>query len=472
MIEKNKLRHLLLACKKEELPGLRRFVSSPYFNRQPELIGAMDYLSALWPDFDPDKMTKELIYQSAYPGQPFDAKQYRYLSSDLGRLIEQFWATERWQKSTRQPQIMAMAVASERGLEKTYQKINRALEHTLSANTATSTEQGLYERMIWSDNIEKHFGRTLERKYHNNVQNTNDYLDQYYFLEKLKLACIMEDRKSVIAGNYESRISEAWVSHLLANDCFGQPAIQLYYRVWLTLNDADNESYYHQLRDRLLTAIDQIELNYLRIVYQLVINYCARKIRQGKDEFIAEALHLYQRGLEQRILLNNGELSPWAFTNIVKLAMRLKRYDWGETFIHENAPLLPEAFRDNALHYNLAELFYYTHRRDEALQHLNQVAFSDLNYYLGARVMLSKIYYEQHDEEPLLSLMAAFIIFLKRNKEISATLKQTYLNYCEILLLLVKKQPRRLAGLDERINQTQPLTDRQWLLEQFQKIKF
>ena len=158
------------------------------------------------------------------------------------------------------------------------------------------------------------------------------------------------------------------------------------------------------------------------------------------------------------------------FTNIVKLSLRLKRYEWVEPFIREYAPQLPVAFRENALHYNLAELFYYTHRNDDAQQHLIKVAYSDLNYYLGARVMLAKIYYESGHTEPLLSLIAAFMIFLKRNKQISADLKQTYLNFCDILFQLTRPHPKKMVLLGETIRNTSLLTDRSWLMAQYEGL--
>ncbi len=466
MHEKNKLPALLKACKKEELAQLKRFVGSAYFNRQPELSVLLDYLISLWPTFAMVHMGKENLFQVAYPDRAFDQKQYRYLTSALGRLIEQFWAVERWQQSTNQPQLLTMAVASERGVDKTYRKMNRSLTVALGNEQTLAESPLLLDRLHWSDNLEKHFGRSRERRYNDNLQRTSDYLDRYYFLEKLKVVCTMLDRKAIVAGDYEPHISAAWVSHLLAFNCFDKPILQLYYKVWQALHEEQDESHFWTLRDVLSRPVSEVPQSDLNTIYQILINYCARKIRQGKEPFIAEALNLYQTGLERKILLTDGELSPWAFTNIVKLAMRLHRYDWGEAFIRTNAPLLSEDFRANALHYNLAELYYYTHRHDEAMTHLNQVAYSDLNYYLGARVLLAKIYYEHHDEDPLLSLMASFMIFLKRNRQISADLKQTYLNFCDVLLALVKKHPKRLATLSDRIGDTKLLTDRPWLLEQ------
>jgi hypothetical protein len=471
MSEKKKLIALLRACDKKELAALRRFVASPYFNQRASLVDLLDYLLPLWPDFPAASLQPVIVFEKIYPNQAFNDKAFRYLSSGLGQLVEQFWAIERWQTSGQQPQLALLAAASERGVEKTYQKITRKLDLSLQQTESnTRLSDALLERIHWLDTADKHFVRSRTRRYDGHLQQVGDGLDRYYFFEKLKNACTMLDRQTIVAGQYHTHLSEHWMNHLQQQAYFGDPTIRLYFQVFKTLTQEDTETLFEDLRDLLMHSVRTIPMGEISDIFQLCINYCARKIRKGRDRFVEEALNLYQWGLDQMVLLSEGQLSPWAYTNIIKLAMRLRRYEWGEYFLHQFAPQLPPEFRDNALHYNLAELLYYTRRFDDAMLHLNQVAFNDLNYYLGARVMLAKIYYDKQEQEPLLSLLAAFTIFLKRNKEISSEIKQTYLNFCDILLQLVRRHPRRLLKLAEQIDTTPLLTDRQWLMDQLVRL--
>jgi hypothetical protein len=189
-------------------------------------------------------------------------------------------------------------------------------------------------------------------------------------------------------------------------------------------------------------------------------------MRKGTAGFDAEALDLYVEGLEQQVLLDGDTLSPWTFNNVVKLALRLKRFDWINGFMSAYEAQLPEAFREDVLHYNRAELYYATNALQKAQSALLQVSYSDLNYYLGARVLLAKIYYEMEEIEPLLSLLAAFMIFLKRNRNISNDIRQTCLNFCNILFKIVKRKPGTTDKIRQRIQSTPLLTERQWLLAQ------
>ena len=468
-MQHSKMLAALKACQKKELDSLRRFVASPYFNRQPELERALNFLLPHWPAFEGTARDKKAIYKAAFPNADFDEKQFRYLSSGLGQLVEQFWAVEKWRQTTWEKDLTLLKSAFERGAEKSYRKTNRRLEASLQEAQPTADSRFFLTQVQWFETAQQQFFRSRERRFDESIQRQSDSLDRYYFLEKLKFACAMLDRQGVVAGEYRPRVSAAWVQHLLEQDCFGEPLIRLYYDLWRALKTEDDPSIFFAVRDRLSGDISGIPMGELLIVYHACINYCARKIRHGEDAYVTIALDLYIAALECGALLSDGDLSPWAFTNIVKLSMRLQRYAWGENFIRQYAPLLPATFRDNAMHFNLAELFYYTGRSDDAMGHLMQVAFSDLNYYLGARVLLAKIYYENGDEEPLISLLAAFTIFLKRNREISADLKQTYLNFCDLLLRLVSRSPRKTANLGDKIRETPLLAERKWLLEHLEE---
>ena len=226
------------------------------------------------------------------------------------------------------------------------------------------------------------------------------------------------------------------------------------------------ESHFHQLRQLINELSGKISKQVMRSAMLAAINYCARSIRRGLTSFVEPALNLYLKGLEDKVLFDEGVLSPWTFNNVVKLALRLERFSWIESFMQTYQSFLPETFRSDALHYNQAELYYYTNRYQDAQKALLQVPYTDLNFYLGARVLLAKIYYETDETESLLSLLAAFQIFLKRNKDISLNIKKTYLHFCEILYQIVRGRSSHLPTLEQRIKTTSLLTDRDWLLRQ------
>lgn len=463
-MRKSKLIELLRTFSGREMQDFRDFVASPYFNRKEELRSMLDLLSVHAPDFSSAGLRKKKFYAGLFPRQAYDDKHLRYLMSDLLKLAEHFLIISRYEAGEEQRQLDLMQCFLERKLEKHYRQQSRKTKKSLSSRKKTDVAL-FYQQLTFSDLGEQKFSQKRIRQYDPNIQYASESLDRFYFLKKLKYTCGMLDRQSILQGEYQADFSEALARHLLERDFFGQPILRIYYTILQALREGDNDRHFQRLKSLIAGATEQITLADLREIYGFGINYCARKIRQGEEAYVAEALQLYREGIGREILVQDGVLSPWTFTNVVKLALRLRQYDWIEQFIRENAPKLPEAFRENALHYNLAELHYYTQAYEKAMDHLNQVRFSDLNYHLGARVMLAKIYYETREENALLSLLAAFTVFLKRNKKISNDLKKTYLNFCHFLFQLIRRKRQRLSKLREEIDQTELLTDRAWLLQ-------
>jgi len=200
-------------------------------------------------------------------------------------------------------------------------------------------------------------------------------------------------------------------------------------------------------------------------VYISALNYCIRKIRKGDRQYAEEALQLYMEAIEKQLLFENGKLSQWVYKNIVDLALGLKQYDWIEDFIYRYNQYLDEPFQENALYYNLANLYW--HRRDfnQAMDFLNRIQFTEIYYAFGAREMLIKIYYELNEIEPLTSQLAAFSLYLKRNKSVSKNIKANYINFCAFMHKILRLKPEHKASLLQAIRTSRQLTGRSWLIE-------
>jgi Skp family chaperone for outer membrane proteins len=467
-MQKNKLIIALKKLKPEETAAFRDFVASPYYNKRVVLLDLLDHLLTFAPAFSGEGIGKEQVFQAIFPDEPYNDKQLRYHLSWLNKLLEQFWLVQRQAVQEEHNLVVLMETLSERGLEKHYRQQDRKLQQLLDCVEAPDASH-FRHRQEWAETRERHFQRQRLRRFNEDLQDAADALDRYYFLEKMKYACAMLDRQAILQGAYNVNITPEWLEYIKGQDYFGLPLLKLYVDIFRALSDEGQEYHFDALLGELDTISKAVPTDRLREIYFMAINYCARKIRQGQERYVEEALSLYTKGIERRILMEQDNLSPWTFTNVVKLALRLKRYQWIEQFIAQKGKLLPEAFQENALHYNYAELYYYTKSYEKAQEHLMQVAYSDLNYYLGARTMLAKIYYEQDEEEALLSLIAAFTIFLKRNKQVSTAIKETFLNFCDLLYQLVRREGRKLEGLEKRIAGTELLTDRAWLLKAWQQ---
>jgi len=450
---------------KYELNRLLKFAESSYFCTQDAVRQGLNYLSAQWADLDSETCSKAAIFTAVFPGEAYEDKRLRYLLSDTCRVVEQFWTGEQFRKKAPRQELEVLTALSTRGLNKLYDQRAEQWRQQQAAQGITEPADYYFDYAFAAEE-ELHFERQRVRKFDLRIQQAATELDRFYFLQQLTYACGMLDRQTILRGEYDLPISDHWLRHLEAHQFFDDAHIELYYVIYQMQCHETIEDHFHQLRQLIDDLSGKISKQVMRSAMLAAINYCARSIRRGLTSFLEPALNLYRKGIEDKVLFDEGVLSPWTFNNVVKLALRLERFSWIESFMQTYQSFLPESFRSDALYYNQAELYYYTHRYQDAQQALLEVSYTDLNFYLGARVLLAKIYYETEETESLLSLLAAFQIFLKRNKDISLNIKKTYLHFCEILYQIVRGRSSQLPTLEQRIKTTSLLTDRDWLLRQ------
>ncbi len=363
-----------------------------------------------------------------------------------------------------------LTIASTRNLEKHYRQGIRKWK-VLKEKKRTAHEDWYWYTLRYHEIEEAHFGQQRLRQFDRNIQQLAKSYDRYYYLHRLSTACAMLDRETIFQGKYDIHLSPSWFTYLEEQSFFQDPLIEIYYKMWKMLHEPNKEEHFENFMQQLRDTRLETDHIVMRGLYMAGINYTLRKLRQRDQTYRQKALDLYLEAISRKVLLDKGELSPWAFGNVVKLALQLKKYDWVKSFIKEKSTILPDAFREDALNYNLAEVNYITKQFRVAQEHLLQVSFSDLNYYLGARILLAKIYYELEDIEPLLSLISAFTIFLKRNKQISPNIKSSCLNFCEVLFQLVRKNKKRLTVLEKELKEMQLLAERDWLLQQYEQVR-
>ncbi|MEZ5044971.1 MAG: hypothetical protein R2828_34045 [Saprospiraceae bacterium] len=462
-MKKSKLIALLASFDQTDFRQFCEFVASPFFNKNQELIFFVDYLETLAPEFTTDKVKKADVFRALYPGEAFDKKKMAYLMNYLLKLGEHFLAIQRYQKEEILMKYHVLDQFVERKLDKHYHYLLHKTQENLQ-EMKNRDEQAYYYQYLIGKVASDYFYSQQVRKFDPSLQMVSDELDQFYFFHKLKYSCEMLNRQAIITAEYHLTFVDELRSYLLNKEEI-DPLIEIYLRIFLSIKHEEEEEHFEKLMHLIENYTDTVNDKIRREIYLYALNYCAPKIRKGKEKYIPIMLDLYIKGIENKALFDGAYLSHWTYSNVIKLALRLERFEWTETFIKENAICLPPQLREGAEHYNLSELYYHKRDFDQVLNHLNQLHFTDLHYHLGSRVILLKTYYELEAEEPLLSLLSSFSVYLRRNNTISPPLKKTYLNFCNLLHQILRRNPKKWDALGQDINNTQPLAERAWLLQ-------
>lgn len=461
----SKLIFLLKTFKKVEWRRFKEFLASPYFNKRKDLITFFEYIATTVPDLSEKKLSKAVVFKKLYPSQAYDDKQMRYLMNYTLKAAEEFLGQQKVESLALKDNYILEELV-DRKLAKHSKRYFDKIANS-QTNTKEKTIDYYYSNYQFADIANKHFLNQELRRHDDNLKIASDNLDLFYLINKLKYSCEMLNRQKVFSTNYDLSFTNQIYDYLITLRAEKEPLIDIYCQIYatLTLEDAStNFQTLKQLVARHDLAIPSIEKQH---IYLYAINYCMRQVKYNvnRNYYANQSLELYLEGIQQEFLFVNGYLSPWIFKNVVRMGFNLKKYDWTENFINAFYKKLAIEFQEDALHYNLADLAYRRKNYEEAQYHLLLVEYSDVFYSLGAKEVLLKIYYENKEVESLLSLIASFSIYLRRNKKISNNIRETYLNFTTLLSQIVRATKDKIPKVINNINDTELVTNRSWLLQ-------
>lgn len=467
-MKKSKVLTYLSRFSASEIQKFEQFVASPYFNQKQELVHLMGYLIPFHPDFPEENVKKASIIEKVAFNKKNNEKELSYQMSYLFKLIEQFLAISKFENDERLKEVKLIESLYEKKLISSFNtELSKKLQYI--ENVEDKDAQHYLNAALLYD---LHSQSKLQRKHDDSLQKASDYNDCYFFLNKLKYSVSMLDRSSFLEVDYEIEFLDETTSYL-RNSKFGkEPIIAVYLNILDIVREIDAPEKFKKLKAQIFSFSSLISFKEFKDIYIAGINYCARQIKKNEVAYLQEAFDLYREGIRKGFLLDdNKEITYWTYINVTKLGVRLKEFDLTREFIFDNKEKIPKKFRNDAFNYNLSELNYHTKNYDEVQRLINNIKVNDSYIHAMSRITLCKIYFETYDVEPLLSLIASFSIFLKRDKKLAGNMKTFYKNFCDALFQLLKRNPKKLPKVIEKIKTVESISDREWLLQAAEKIQ-
>jgi tetratricopeptide (TPR) repeat protein len=185
-------------------------------------------------------------------------------------------------------------------------------------------------------------------------------------------------------------------------------------------------------------------------------------------------LDLYKTGIESKVLLENSELSPFTYKNVVAIGLRLNEITYIADFIERYHAALPIEHRKNFYDYCRARLYFTQGNYAKAMPLLMQMNYGDIYLQLDANVMLCKMYFELKEMEVLTSFLHTFKQFVRRRKDEIGYHYENYYNiirFISRMLYVEYSNTKNHQRLFDEIEACSPLTEKTWLLEQIKKAK-
>jgi hypothetical protein len=419
------------------------------------------------------ELQKEAIWSEIYPEDSYDDVLFRKNCSDLLKLIENFLAQEAFDENPIHQATYLIEAVGKRKMERLFKSTMKTARRLTDQQFFQSANYYLYQYQIeknYYELSEQGHDRTARK----NMEEILNNLDKFFLAEKLRYLCTVQSQQFIISHEYKVLFIDEIMSHLNKYAYKDVPPVAIYYQIYLMNTEDDDESHYFELISLVEKFGNLFPANEAEFIYQAALNYCIKKINQGNQKFLEEYFNLFVILLQKKMLFVDGELSPWHFRNIVIAALRIGKYEWAENFIHDNKQFLPEAMRDNAVSFNLAQLYFYQKKYDKVIELLQTVEYEDFSYNLNSKTFLLMTYYETDEIEPLYSLTDAFRTYLNRHNNIPSSRRKPYNNLIKFTKQLTKIMPgdkKALEKLKADVQNSDGIASISWLKEKIFELE-
>ncbi len=464
-MQASKLIQLLKTLGKKEFKEFQQYVASEFFNKNQNLTRFLEYLSIYQSQLESDKLEKTAFFKKHYPGETFEEQRFRYLQSDLTKLLEDYIAYTEYSKNSFQKKYNLLAGLNYRNQDKYFLQ---ELDAINAQNDSSSLRDSTYyfNRHQISELSYEYTSEKRNRAFDSSLQAVIDNLEITYLARGFRYYCEMINRRNILSVEYNLSFFDEIVKYLGKGSFDDVPAIKIYRLIYNTLMDQDNEQNYSELLETLDKYGRQFSRKEERGMYVFAQNYCIKRINRGVNGSLKQIFELYRIIVSKGLIYEGNYISQPDFKNIVTTGLRLGEVEWVTSFIEEYKGKLNPEFSENAYTYSMAWVHFTRKEYDKALRMLLRVEFNDVYYHLDSKSLLMKVYYEMNEYDPFFSLVDAFKIYLRRNKFISEFQRETYHNFILLVnkMMKVKLGKNRMTwALHDEIVNTKPAADLIWL---------
>lgn len=474
---------------KEQRGHFRKWLSSPIVigqnSRRTILVQYFD--SLLHVQTRSRAFSEATMFRNVFPDpdKPFNQNYFRTLSSEMVNQYFDFLTWVQFQSSPYQTDFHRLSAFVENGFPKEFEKKKDKLKKIV--RNSPPIGDGWMQYNFQVSHLESiHLSSAQKRKGEAEFGGTLKALDEYYDYERLKLYCRAKNQELTLGSISPATVDQDWVRSKLTSD---SQQIRIYALIYLTLTAPEEEEHFFTLKALLEKSREKYQHGILLEWYQYLLNYCGRRVNDGKSRFLQQTCFLYESLIEKGLILDKeGRLHINSFKNIATIYAELA----GENGDHQRLKTFLDSFgkqlqgneeaRDVVNLFGKSLLDLITKDYNSAIVGFNDVMASktliDWFFLMACRVFTIQAVFERNedtDDESLIYHIKASEQFIKyHRKNISKTHQGRFTNFLKATRLLQErrvlskgiKKEAKLEKLREYLLNEEFIVSKSWLLKQ------
>ncbi len=458
-MQKSLLADLLKTLSSTEKNAFLRFVKSPYTAGKPELVRLAEQMA------HPVASSGRLHKAAAFPhvfgaDRPFDDARLRKAMEQLLRLLERFLVAEQRARESFDFRLRLAQLLAERRQDKL---LRRLIDSPLPfpEREADWTTEHFEQAAQWFQLL--YDQRSATRREHDAQLYARVMRCETIALlaRRLRNACIFQSNQKE-KNSVPPDPLLAWADSISA-DFDDLPLLRTLFAGLRALQEPANPQHFEMFRQGLLGQDTCFSAPERRDLLLVAINFCSKRYNDGDRAWLDTQLDLYEYGLKEGLLLENGWVTGYTFTNIATLALIGRRYERLTHLLRDYRDKITPRDRAGAAAFNEARLHYAQGEYRPALALLQQNVFDDLLLNLSVKTVQAKCFYELEEYALLDTHLEALRKYIRRHKEVGYY-GERYLNFIAVLRRLARALPEDFLALKKEIAGMSVLAEKEWLL--------
>lgn len=495
-MSKRKFYNLISGFSRFDLKRFKDFIESPFFNKSKKVIKLYNYIIKYYPTFNSNELSERNIHAKLFERTIYNSSTIRHLFTDLIKLGEKFLMQINLSQKIFESGDLLIEELSLRGLNDMLKSHLRLMEETLNQTCLAGGDYFLNKFKLETELFNFKTSKSILKNKRSSesiiksISERNKFLVSFFIIEMTKGI----DALNLLSHKFEFKTQNNFTSHFLNIFDFNKLILfmkthpemkgysyifETYYKLFQLFSNSDYEVFYFDYKETITRYRGRYSKNEIVYFSKKLIDYCILKIRTEKisSKFSEELFNVYNHIIVNDYYTNNNDkhLSVNLYRNILILALRLKKYDWIDTFLKENLKKIHPSLQKNMYRYSLAMISFEKNEYKTVLDHLLKVSLDNFDMKIDVKNMMVKVYYKLNYFEEVINTICSYKEFLRYNDNISLVRKRSHNNFLKFTrdLVKLKSSPSEISCqfISKRINDTSELVSKLWLLECIDDIK-
>lgn len=483
-MEKSTLIKILKTFSKEEMAEFGDFITSPYHNKNTNVVKLYHALRKFAPGFTAANITKEKIGKKIFPGKDYNYGIMKNIIHETTKLAESYLSHRNFNSGL----SFERHLIKELFKKQIYDVLNIRLKGFERKNeTALSNSQDFFFNKVFKNDMKTNY---LER----NSLKPKDVAEDLKDLMMYFMDAIFEYGRMMYMGHqsiniaYDFRFIEYIMDYFEKNPELLEESLIVkfrYYGVLFHIRSSDENLLleqircFKQLKNKLSPWDKYLAYQQIYWAYEMMRR---KQVNKYEKDLIFHLIEMVEENIYSQTKDNYVPLN--LFTNIVFVCIRNHEAGLLKEFVNKNGYRISPGIRASMLIYAYGNISFLEKDYKKALLLFTKTDnnFSESNkdnYYFkySAKILILISLFELNYFEQVLTETDSFIHFLKNNKAIHNTIKPRVLNFVkflkELTLLNLEKDDLKLGTLFVKINNFDGsvLSRKDWLLDKINELE-